>query len=215
MPSLILILPGVNLARMHTEPARQLGHRAFLPNRRQRHFRLELRTVFLPSIRQVSPLANRPLQGETLLATLCGRPGKWQGICAVRARPVAPPISVVSPVRSPLAARQPGVLRHNRAVPARHRALPPSRCLRGRRAGCPAIPETGPAGPPESAPRHPTVAVDCADRQAGGIEQSPTASSAQPRQWLCAAPDRLRIARRGSRRDRRGVVVPASELDIP
>ena len=134
-------------------------------------------------------------------------------ICSARTRPVAPRVSGVSPVRIPLAARPPGVLRHNRAVPARHRVLPPPRCLRGWRAGCPATPETGPAGPPASAPRQPTVAVDCADRQAGGIGQSPTASSAQPRQWPCAAPDRLRIARRGSRRDRRGVVVLASEFD--
>ena len=103
-------------------------------------------------------------------------------IRAVRARPVAPPISVVSPVRSLLAARPPGVLRHNRAASAQHRALPLSRCLRGRRAGCPATPETGPVGPPKSAPRHPTVAVDCADRQAGGIGQPPAASSVHLRQ---------------------------------
>ena len=95
---------------------------------------------------------------------------------------VALRVSAVSPVRNPLAGRPPGVLRHNRAAPARHPVLPPSRCLRGWRAGCPATPETGPAGPPASAPRQPTVAVDCADRQAGGIGQSPAASSAQPRQ---------------------------------
>jgi hypothetical protein len=100
-------------------------------------------------------------------------------IYSAGARSVAAPTSEVSPVRSRLAARPPGTLRHNRATPARHRVLPPSRCLRGRRAGCPATPETGPAGPPASAPRQPTVAVDCADRQAGGIGQPPAASSAQ------------------------------------
>src|ERR1039457_6473490 len=59
-------------------------------------------------------------------------------IYSAGARSVAAPTSEVSPVRSPLAARPPGALRHNRATPARHRVLPPSRCLRGRRAGCPA-----------------------------------------------------------------------------
>jgi hypothetical protein len=73
-------------------------------------------------------------------------------ICSARA-------CTVSPVRSPLAARPPGALRHNLAAPAGHRALPPSRCLRGWGAGCPATPETGPAAPPASAPRQPTVAV--------------------------------------------------------
>jgi hypothetical protein len=52
--------------------------------------------------------------------------------------------------------------------------------LRGWRAGCPATPETGPASPPASAPRQPTVAVDCADRQAGDIGQPAAASSAHP-----------------------------------
>src|SRR4029077_12146116 len=55
---------------MHTEPARKFGDRTFLPDRRQRPLRLELRTVLLPSIRQVSPPANRPLpRGDSLLAT--------------------------------------------------------------------------------------------------------------------------------------------------
>src|SRR3954468_6156769 len=60
------LLPGVNLAGMHTKPAQQLGNRAILPDRRQRHFRLELRTVLLPCIRQVSPPAKPPFQAKTL-----------------------------------------------------------------------------------------------------------------------------------------------------
>ena len=43
-------LPCMNLAGMNPKPARQLGHRAFFSDRRQRDLRLELRTVFLPSI---------------------------------------------------------------------------------------------------------------------------------------------------------------------
>jgi hypothetical protein len=61
--------------------------------------------------------------------------------------------------------------------------------------------------------RRPQWRTDGADQPAGGIGQSPTAPSLQPRQEPCAAPYRLRIARRGLRRDHRGVVVPASELD--
>src|SRR3954454_11015198 len=60
------LLPGVDLAGMHTKPARQLGNRAILPDRCQRHFRLELRTVLLPCSRQVSPPAKPPSQGKTL-----------------------------------------------------------------------------------------------------------------------------------------------------
>jgi hypothetical protein len=172
------------------------------------------------------------------LAALCGRPGggkpcslttlpkRLTRACPValdagsilmsaeQARLVAPLMSAVSPVRSLLATRPPGGLRHDRAAPARRRALPLSGCLPGWRAGCPATPETGPACPPATAPHQPTVPVDCADRQADGIGQPPGASSAQPRQQPCAAPCRPRIARRGSRRDRRGVVVLASGLDI-
>ena len=59
---------------------------------------------------------------------------------------------------------------------------------RGWRAGCPATPETGPAGPPASAPRQPIVAVDCADRQAGGIGQPPAASSASCDSCLAPRP---------------------------
>ena len=106
----------------------------------------------------------------------------------------------VSLVRSPLAVRPPGVLRHNHAVPARHRGLLPSHCLRGWRAGCLAILEIGPARPPASELRRTIVVIDCADRQGGGIGQPPEALSAQLRRWPCAAPDRLRTARRGSRR---------------
>ena len=62
----------------------------------------------------------------------------------------APPMSAVSPVRSLLATGPPEDLQHDCAAPARHRALPPSRCLPGWRAGCPATPETGPAGCPPS-----------------------------------------------------------------
>src|SRR5271165_2624309 len=103
-------------------------------------------------------------------------------IWSARARPLAPPMSAVSPVRSLLAAGPPGDLQHDRAAPARRRALPLLGCLPGWRVGCPATPETGPACPPTSAPRQPTVPVDCADRQADGIGQPPAASSAQPRQ---------------------------------
>jgi hypothetical protein len=39
---------------------------AFFPHRRQRDFRLELRTVLLPCTDHFSPLANRPFQWETL-----------------------------------------------------------------------------------------------------------------------------------------------------
>src|SRR5947209_1291936 len=60
------LLPGVDLAGMHTKPARQLGNRAILPDRCQRHLRLELRTVLLPCIRQVSPPAKPPSQRKTL-----------------------------------------------------------------------------------------------------------------------------------------------------
>ena len=98
------------------------------------------------------------------------------------ARPLAPPMSAVSPVRSLLAAGPRGDIQHDRAAPARRRALPLSGCLPGWRAGCPATPETGPGCPPTSAPRQPTVPVDCADRQADGIGQPPAASSAQLRQ---------------------------------
>jgi hypothetical protein len=54
--------------------------------------------------------------------------------------------------------------------------------LRGWMAGCPATAETGPADPPVSAPRQPTVPVDCADRRAVGIWQPPAASPARPQQ---------------------------------
>src|SRR5947209_17496141 len=60
------LLPGVDLAGMHTKSARQLGNRAILPDRRQRYLRLELRTVLLPCSRQVSPPAKPPSQGQTL-----------------------------------------------------------------------------------------------------------------------------------------------------
>ena len=92
-------------------------------------------------------------------------------IWSARARPLAPPMSAVSPVRSLLAAGPPGDLQHDRAAPVRRRALPLSGCLPSWRAGCRATSETGPACPPTSAPRQPTVPVDCADRQADGIGQ--------------------------------------------
>ena len=112
-------------------------------------------------------------------------PDVASAICSARARPLAPPMGAVSRVRSPLAARPPGVLRHDRATPARHRALRPSHCLRGERAGCPATPEKPVQ---QIRQRPPTGAVDCADRlQAGGLGQPPAASSAQPRQSPCAA----------------------------
>jgi hypothetical protein len=113
-------------------------------------------------------IASRSCRASSLMWTA---PEVASAICSARTRPVAPLVSAVSPVRIPLVARPPGVLRHNRAAPARHRVLPPSHCLRGWKVGCSATPETGPAGPPASEPRQPTVAVDCADRQAGGIGQ--------------------------------------------
>ena len=77
-------------------------------------------------------------------------------IWSARARPLAPPMSAVSPVRSLLAAGPPGDLQHDRAAPVRRRALPLSGCLPSWRAGCRATSETGPACPPTSAPRQPT-----------------------------------------------------------
>jgi hypothetical protein len=85
------------------------------------------------------------------------------------ARPVAQPMSAISPVRSLLAIRPPEDLRHDRAAPAQHRALPPSCCSPGWVAVCPATPQIGPAGRPASAPRQPIVAVDCADRRVDDI----------------------------------------------
>jgi hypothetical protein len=137
-------------------------------------------------------------------------PEMASAICSTEVRPVAPLMSALSRVRSLLVVRPPEDLQHDRAVPARHRALPPSRCSRGWKAVCPATPETCRACPRASAPRQPTVPVDCADRQAGDTGQPPAASPAYPRQLSCAAPCRPRIARRGSRPDRRGVVVLAS-----
>jgi hypothetical protein len=64
-------------------------------------------------------------------------------ICPPRFIKIGAPMSAASPVRSLLATRPPEDLRHDRAAPARHRALPPSRCSRGWRAVCPATPETG------------------------------------------------------------------------
>ncbi len=66
-------------------------------------------------------------------------PGSGKCYFFCRNLPVAPRASAVSPVRNPLAGRPPGVLRHNRAAPARHPVLPPSRCLRGWRAGVPPL----------------------------------------------------------------------------
>jgi hypothetical protein len=51
------LLPGVDLARMHPEPARQLRYRAVLADRRQRHLRLEVSPALLASIHHLSPLA--------------------------------------------------------------------------------------------------------------------------------------------------------------
>ena len=113
-----------------------------------------------------------------ILNDLCGRPRKVQGLSPLAS--VAPRLCAVSPVRSLLAGRWPGVRRHNRAAPARHRALLPSRCFPGWRAGCPATSESGPACPRASAQRQPTVALACADRQAGGFGQRPAALSPRP-----------------------------------
>jgi hypothetical protein len=60
------LLPGMDLAGMHAEPARKLSYRAVLPHRRQRNLCLELSAVLLPSVGHVSPSANRRLQGQTL-----------------------------------------------------------------------------------------------------------------------------------------------------
>src|SRR6202035_5841652 len=43
-----LLLPVVDLVRMHSELTRQLGDRPVLSDRRQRHLRLEPRIMFLP-----------------------------------------------------------------------------------------------------------------------------------------------------------------------
>jgi len=93
-------------------------------------------------------------------------------IWSARTPPLAPPISAVSPVQSLLAAACLEIF--NMTAQLRH-GVEGFRC----RAVCRA--ETGPACRPTSAPRQPTVPVDCADRPADGIGQSPAASSAQPR----------------------------------
>lgn len=54
------LLLGMDLCRMYPEVARQLRHRPFLPNGRQRDLRLELSAMFLACIRHKSPLAYRP-----------------------------------------------------------------------------------------------------------------------------------------------------------
>jgi hypothetical protein len=54
------LLPRMDLAGVHTEPARQFRNSAFLTYRRQCDFRLELSAVLLPSIGHVSPPADRP-----------------------------------------------------------------------------------------------------------------------------------------------------------
>ena len=119
--------------------------------------------------------------GRTLKKTYVDGPGSSKSHLLSRSASCRALMTAVSPVRTPSAARPPGALRYNREAPARPRALPPLRCLRGLRAGCPATPEIGPAGPPASAPRQPTVAVDCADRRADGIRRPPAVSLAQPR----------------------------------
>jgi hypothetical protein len=45
----------MDLAGMHAKPARKLSYSAVLPHRRQRHLRLELSAMLLPSIGHVSP----------------------------------------------------------------------------------------------------------------------------------------------------------------
>src|SRR5580692_11837628 len=60
----------MDLAGVDPKPARQLGYRAVLADRRKRHLRLELRTVLLPCIRHVSPPANRPFQAGLSLSCL-------------------------------------------------------------------------------------------------------------------------------------------------
>ena len=65
-----------------------------------------------------------------------GRLRKWQArFSSPKPRP-EPPMSAVSPVRSPLATRPAEDLRHDRATPARYRALPPSRWSPGWTAVC-------------------------------------------------------------------------------
>ena len=160
----------------------------------------------LPADTKVCVVADRGFGDQKLL---CGRPRKVQDLSPLAS--VASWLCEVSPVRSLLAGRWPGVRRCNRAAPARHRALLPSRCFQGWPAGCPATSENGPAGPRAFVWRQPTVALACADRQAGGFGQRPAALSAQPRESPCAVPYRLRLARQGSRHDRRGVLVQAFE----
>ena len=50
-------------------------------------------------------------------------------IRSARARPLAPPMSAISPVRSLLAPGRPEDLQHDRAAPARRQALPLSGCF--------------------------------------------------------------------------------------
>jgi hypothetical protein len=92
---------------------------------------LTLRAVFRLALRQTEGLIGSIIRllgldlaipdHSTLMWTA---PGVASAVCSARGRPVAPLMSTVSPVRSPLAARLPGALRHNRAAPAQHRALP-------------------------------------------------------------------------------------------
>ena len=55
-PVLRDLLPGMHLAGMHPVFARKLGNRAFLPQRRLSHLRLERRAVLLPDILHLYPL---------------------------------------------------------------------------------------------------------------------------------------------------------------
>ena len=96
--------------------------------------------------------AKRLLDPNQLSSTLRNSGGEAQSLMWTAPKPqalfcsaaVAPRLSEVSPVRSLLAGRPPGGLQHDCAAPAQHRALLPSHCFRGLRAGCPAISESGP-----------------------------------------------------------------------
>jgi pimeloyl-ACP methyl ester carboxylesterase len=96
------LLPGLDLAGMNAEPARQLGDRAFLTHRRQRHLCLELRTVLLSYACHVSPSAERPFREETFnLSSFPGPPqtledSRMRSILAIRAFALVVVVSCVT-----------------------------------------------------------------------------------------------------------------------
>ena len=72
------------------------------------------------------PQSRRCLPASSLMWTA---PEVASRIWSARARPLAPPMSAISPVRSLLAPGRPEDLQHDRAAPARRQALPLSGCF--------------------------------------------------------------------------------------